>query len=58
MSRVESIRYCHYHSDILASFFESNISISVCCELWEFAGDDERYNEKFVHSFLPASFIK
>lgn len=34
------------------------IFIQVCCELWEFAGDGERYNEKIVHSFLPALFTK
>lgn len=28
----------------------------MCRELWEFAGDGERYNEKIVHSFLPALF--
>lgn len=32
--------------------------IQVCRELWEFAGDGERYNEKIVHSFLPALFTK
>lgn len=30
----------------------------MCRELWEFAGDGERYNEKIVHSFLPALFAK
>ncbi|EEB99240.1 hypothetical protein MPER_01118, partial [Moniliophthora perniciosa FA553] len=34
------------------------IFIQVCRELWEFAGDGERYNEKVVHSFLPALFSK
>ena len=34
------------------------IFIQVCRELWEFAGDGERYNEKIVHSFLPALFEK
>lgn len=34
------------------------IFIQVCRELWEFAGDGERYNEKIVHSFLPALFTK
>nr|GAT60204.1 predicted protein [Mycena chlorophos] len=34
------------------------IFIQVCQELWEFAGDGERYNEKIVHSFLPALFAK
>ncbi|KAJ3889305.1 hypothetical protein GG344DRAFT_89506 [Lentinula edodes] len=34
------------------------IFIQVCRELWEFAGDGERYNEKVVHSFLPALFAK
>jgi len=34
------------------------IFIQVCTELWEFAGDGERYNEKIVHSFLPALFSK
>ncbi|KAH9950328.1 hypothetical protein B0H21DRAFT_567129 [Amylocystis lapponica] len=34
------------------------IFIQVCRELWEFAGDGERYNEKIVHSFLPTLFNK
>ncbi|GLB34559.1 putative vacuolar membrane-associated protein Iml1 [Lyophyllum shimeji] len=34
------------------------IFIQVCRELWEFAGDGERYYEKIVHSFLPALFSK
>ena len=34
------------------------IFIQVCRELWEFSGDGERYNEKIVHSFLPALFSK
>lgn len=34
------------------------IFIQVCHELWEFAGDGERYNEKIVHSFLPTLFAK
>lgn len=34
------------------------IFIQVCRELWEFAGDGERYNEKIVHSYLPALFDK
>ena len=34
------------------------IFIQVCTELWEFAGDGERYNEKIVHSFLPTLFAK
>lgn len=34
------------------------IFIQVCRELWEFSGDGERYNEKIVHSFLPALFAK
>ncbi|KAI6166822.1 hypothetical protein EDD17DRAFT_1095190 [Pisolithus thermaeus] len=34
------------------------IFIQVCRELWEFAGDGERYNEKIIHSFLPALFSK
>lgn len=34
------------------------IFIQVCRELWEFAGDGERYNEKIVHSFLPTLFTK
>ncbi|KAH9927160.1 uncharacterized protein BXZ73DRAFT_48994 [Epithele typhae] len=34
------------------------IFIQICRELWEFAGDGERYNEKIVHSFLPALFDK
>ncbi len=34
------------------------IFIQVCQELWEFAGDGERHNEKIVHSFLPALFNK
>ena len=32
------------------------IFIQVCREIWEFAGDGERYTEKVVHSFLPALF--
>ncbi|KAF7778433.1 hypothetical protein Agabi119p4_2778 [Agaricus bisporus var. burnettii] len=32
--------------------------IQVCRELWEFSGDGERYNEKIVHSFLPALFTR
>lgn len=32
------------------------IFIQVCREMWEFAGDGERYYEKIVHSFLPALF--
>ncbi|KAL0946407.1 hypothetical protein HGRIS_012632 [Hohenbuehelia grisea] len=34
------------------------IFIQVCRELYEFAGDGERYNEKIVHSLLPALFNK
>ncbi|CAL1711073.1 unnamed protein product [Somion occarium] len=34
------------------------IFIQVCRELWNFAGDGERYYEKIVHSFLPALFTK
>lgn len=34
------------------------IFIQVCRELWEFAADGERFNEKIVHSFLPALFGK
>lgn len=34
------------------------IFIQVCRELWEFAGDGERYNEKIVHSFLPELFSR
>lgn len=34
------------------------IFIQVCRELWEFAGDGERYNEKIAHSFLPTLFSK
>jgi DEP domain-containing protein 5 len=34
------------------------IFIQVCRELWEFAGDGERYNEKIVHSFLPELFAR
>lgn len=34
------------------------IFIQVCRELWEFSGDGERYNDKIVHSFLPALFTK
>jgi SEA/GATOR complex protein SEA1/DEPDC5 len=34
------------------------IFIQVCHELWEFAGDGERYYEKIVHSFLPALFSR
>ncbi|KAJ7633176.1 hypothetical protein FB45DRAFT_1058142 [Roridomyces roridus] len=37
---------------------KATIFIQVCRELWEFAGDGERYNEKIVHSFLPALFAK
>ena len=34
------------------------IFIQVCRELWQFAGDGERFYEKIVHSFLPALFSK
>ncbi|KAG6863860.1 hypothetical protein C0991_002582, partial [Blastosporella zonata] len=34
------------------------IFIQVCRELWEFAGDGERYYEKIVHSYLPTLFQK
>jgi DEP domain-containing protein 5 len=34
------------------------IFIQVCVELWQFSLDGERYNEKIVHSFLPALFSK
>lgn len=34
------------------------IFIQVCRELWEFAGDGERYYEKIVHSYLPELFAK
>ena len=34
------------------------IFIQVCRELWQFAGDGERFNEKIVHSFLPTLFSK
>ncbi|KZT69866.1 hypothetical protein DAEQUDRAFT_709659 [Daedalea quercina L-15889] len=34
------------------------IFIQVCRELWQFAGDGERYNEKIVHSFLPELFTQ
>ncbi|TFY55303.1 hypothetical protein EVG20_g9368, partial [Dentipellis fragilis] len=34
------------------------IFIQVCRELWEFANDGERYNEKIVHSFLPELFSR
>ena len=34
------------------------IFIQVCHELWDFAGDGERYYEKIVHSFLPALFSR
>ncbi|KAI0686452.1 hypothetical protein BC835DRAFT_1420375 [Cytidiella melzeri] len=37
---------------------KATLFIQVCRELWEFAGDGERYNEKIVHSFLPALFAK
>jgi DEP domain-containing protein 5 len=37
---------------------KTTLFIQVCRELWEFAGDGERYNEKIVHSFLPALFSK
>lgn len=30
----------------------------MCRELWDFAGDGERYYEKIVHSFLPALFLR
>lgn len=36
----------------------ATLFIQVCRELWDFAGDGERYNEKIVHSFLPALFSK
>ncbi|KZT26603.1 hypothetical protein NEOLEDRAFT_1062935 [Neolentinus lepideus HHB14362 ss-1] len=36
----------------------TTIFIQVCKELWEFAGDGERYTEKIIHSFLPALFNK
>lgn len=36
----------------------ATIFIQVCRELWEFAGDGERYNEKIAHSFLPALFTR
>ncbi|TFK54688.1 hypothetical protein OE88DRAFT_1653133 [Heliocybe sulcata] len=36
----------------------TTIFIQVCRELWEFAGDGERYTEKIIHSFLPALFNK
>lgn len=36
----------------------ATVFIQVCRELWEFAGDGERYNEKIVHSFLPVLFSK
>lgn len=32
--------------------------IQVCRELWEFAGDGEKYHEKIVHSFLPELFTR
>ncbi|KAF8136665.1 hypothetical protein EV363DRAFT_1545071 [Boletus edulis] len=34
------------------------IFIQVCRELWQFAGDGERFYEKIVHSFLPTLFSK
>jgi DEP domain-containing protein 5 len=34
------------------------IFIQVCRELWEFSDDGERYNEKIIHSFLPALISK
>ncbi|EIN07073.1 hypothetical protein PUNSTDRAFT_114572 [Punctularia strigosozonata HHB-11173 SS5] len=34
------------------------IYIQVCKELWEFDNAGERYNERIVHSFLPALFEK
>ncbi|KAH7914031.1 hypothetical protein BJ138DRAFT_1123902 [Hygrophoropsis aurantiaca] len=34
------------------------IFIQICRELWEFAGDGERYNEKIVHCFLPELFTR
>lgn len=37
---------------------KTTIFIQVCHELWDFAGDGERYYEKIVHSFLPALFSR
>lgn len=37
---------------------KGTIFIQVCRELWDFAGDGERYNEKIANSFLPALFSK
>ncbi|GJJ12397.1 hypothetical protein Clacol_006639 [Clathrus columnatus] len=37
---------------------KTTIFIQVCCEIWDFAGDGERYYEKIVHSFLPALFLR
>ncbi|KAF8504057.1 hypothetical protein BU17DRAFT_78315 [Hysterangium stoloniferum] len=37
---------------------KTTIFIQVCRELWDFAGDGERYYEKIVHSFLPALFSR
>lgn len=49
---VTSLTKCIYRS--LSA--KVTIFIQVCRELWEFAGDGERYTEKVVHSFLPALF--
>ncbi|THH30963.1 hypothetical protein EUX98_g3210 [Antrodiella citrinella] len=43
---------------IPARYLRLTMFIQVCRELWDFAGDGERYNEKIVHSFLPALFSK
>lgn len=37
---------------------KTTIFIQVCRELWDFAGDGERYYEKIVHSFLPVLFLR
>ncbi|KAL5532853.1 IML1 [Sanghuangporus sanghuang] len=49
---ITSLTKCIYRS--LSA--KITIFIQVCRELWEFAGDGERYTEKVVHSFLPALF--
>jgi DEP domain-containing protein 5 len=35
---------------------KQTIFVLVCRELWEFAGDGERYTEKICHGFLPELF--
>ena len=45
----------HHQNNLQVPLCKSD---QVCRELWEFSGDGERYNEKIVHSFLPALFTK